>query len=148
MSKDLDAELDEIGRTHAAARAKGQQEAEAAAKATQNFSQAWESCRTSIVMPTLNSLVAKLTSRQLGSHVAQVRVSGISFILPSAPGSGKSHNSLTIQPSQPSGGGGSILFTHNDGQGDSSESYTVEKVTRELIEQEAMKLVRKVYGGG
>src|SRR5690348_16177576 len=63
-------ERHEIGGTRTLLTAHGSARGRDPEKATQNFSQAWEECRVSAVMPTLNNLVAKLTSRKSGSHVA------------------------------------------------------------------------------
>ncbi len=149
MNKEFDAALDAIATNHVTAVAQARRDAAAAQAATDKFNLAWQACRTAVVMPTLNEIAAKLTARQMGAHVGQVDVVGVALYLPGGPDARlgqHNHPTLKIRPQPHGGGSGSIVFTQNYGQGDGSESYTVENVTRELIEQESLKLVRRVYG--
>jgi hypothetical protein len=95
-------------------------------------------------MPTLNEIVAKLSSRGMGASVGNI-VGGVALFV-SAPGEqhkarGYEHPQLHVVATV---GPNHVLLKHS-GVGSKQHTYKVEQVTKALIEQHALELIRSVY---
>ncbi|MGB9329295.1 MAG: hypothetical protein WCB10_00855 [Steroidobacteraceae bacterium] len=146
MSKDFDAELDSIVGAHRAADDAAKQRQADSQAAAAAFAKAWEACRNGLVKPLLNEIVQKLASRGVGAQFGELAGGALSLTVP-IPGMplnvrGHEHPQLSIIPSS---GPMNVTFKYAI-PGAKQTAYPVEQITREVIEQHALQLVRSVYG--
>jgi hypothetical protein len=150
MGKEFDSELDAIAGAHQAtidARNRATANTRAAAA---DFAKAWETCRAGVIEPTLNEIVEKLAAKQMGASTSKAPSGAITLtvVTPGMPDNvrGMQHPHLDIGP-----GSGvhhvTFAFTAAKGNFPQGSSYSVEQVTRELVEQKALELIRHVYKG-
>jgi hypothetical protein len=146
MSKEFDAEIDAIFRVYQAVVDKAEQQALDARSAAAAFTKGWEACRTSVVVPTLNKIVAALAAKQASASVAAVP-NGVGLFVPyptraDVRGHGQPH--LTITASQ-STSRVEFKHLHGAGGGGGDGNYSLSEITPELIEKHALGLLRDVY---
>ena len=147
MNKDIDSELDSIVAAHRAVTDAAKQKASDIQAATAAFNRAWEACRNSIVRPTLNEMVSKLTSRGMGAAVGDIVGGGVAFTVPPPDGPHRArgheqHPQLLIVGTL----GPNRVTIKQSVVGAKEHTYKVDEITKELIQQHAMELVRYVYG--
>jgi hypothetical protein len=145
MNKDIDSELDGIVAAHRAVTDAAKQKASDIQAATAAFNRAWEACRIGIVKPTLNEMVSKLSNRGMGATVGDI-VGGIAFTVPppDAPHRARGHEQHpqllivgTLGPNR--------VTIKQSVVGTKEHTYKVDEITKELIQQHAMELVRYAY---
>jgi hypothetical protein len=146
MSKEFDAEIDAVLRAYKAVTDQAEQQALDARSAAAAFSKGWDACRSSIVLPTLNKIVATLAEKQATASVAAVP-NGVGLFVPypartEVRGHGQPHVAITANQST-----ARIEFKHLHGGGGSGNdvNYSLAEVTPELIEKHALALIRDVY---
>jgi hypothetical protein len=147
MSKEFDTQLDAILRAYKAVTDQAAQQALDARTAAAAFSKGWEACRSSVVRPTLNKIVATLAEKQAVGSVADVPNGGVGLFVPfparaDLRGHVQPHMAITANSST-----SRIEFKHLHGGGGSSHdaNYSVAEITPELIEKHVLALVRDVY---
>ena len=145
MSKDIDSELDSIVAAHRAVTDAAKQKASDIQAATAAFNRAWEACRNGIVRPTLTEMVSKLSSRGMGATVGDI-VGGIALTVPSpdAPHRARGHEQHTQLLIVGTLGPNHVTIKQSV-VGTKEHTYKVDEITKELIQQYAMELVRSVY---
>jgi hypothetical protein len=146
MSKEFDAEVDAVLRAYKAVIDQAEQQALDARSAAAAFSRGWDACRSSVVLPTLNKIVATLAEKQAVASVAALP-NGVGFFLPypaRADVRGHSQPHVAITASQSTS---RIEFKHLHGAGGSGNdgNYSIAEITPELIEKHVLALVRDVY---
>ena len=146
MSKEFDAEVDAVLRAYKAVIDQAERQALDARSAAAAFSKGWDTCRTSVVLPTLNEIVATLAEKQAAANVAVVP-NGVGLFLPyparaDVRGHGQPHLAVTANQST-----SRVEFKHLHGAGGGGNdgSYSIAEITRELIEKHVLALVRDVY---
>ena len=146
MSKEFDSQVDTILRAYKAATDQAAQQALDARTATAAFTMGWERCRSGVVLPTLNKIVAMLAEKQAVANVASVP-NGVGLFVPDPARAdtrahGQPHLAIAANPSS-----SRVEFKHLHGAGASSHdgNYSVAEITPELIEQHVLALVRDVY---
>jgi hypothetical protein len=146
MSKEFDAEVDAVLRAYKAMIDKAEQQALDARSAAAAFSKGWDACRSSVVLPTLNKIVATLAEKQAVASVAAVP-NGVGLFVPyparaDVRGHSQPHVTITANPST-----SRVEFKHLHGAGGSGNdgNYSTAEITVELIEKHVLALVRDVY---
>ena len=146
MSKEFDAQIDAILGAYKAATDQAAQQALDARTAAAAFSKGWDESRKSVVLPTLNKIVAMLAEKQAVASVAAVP-NGVGLFVPDPAradirGHGQPHLAIIASPSS-----SRVEFKHLHGAGGSSHdgNYSIAEVTPELIEKHVLALVRDVY---
>ena len=146
MSKEFDAEINEILRAYKAVIDQAERQALDARAAAATFSKGWDACRSSVVLPTLNKIVATLAEMQAVANLAVVP-SGVGLFVPyparaDVRGHGQPHVAITANQSTLR-----VEFKHLHGAGGSGNdgTYSIAEVTPELIEKHVLALVRDVY---
>lgn len=146
MSKEFDAEIDAIFRTYKAVIDQAEQQALDARAAAAAFSKGWDACRSSVVLPTLNKIVATLAEKQAAASVAVVP-NGVGLFVPyparaDVRGHGQPHVAITANQST-----SRVEFKHLHGAGGSGNdgNYSIAEITPELIEKHVLALIRDVY---
>ena len=146
MSKEFDAEIDAILRTYKAVIDQAEQQALDARSAAAAFSKGWDACRSSVVLPTLNKIVATLAEKQAVANVAVVP-NGLGLFVPyparaDVRGHGQPHVAVTANQST-----SRVEFKHLHGAGGSGNdgNCSIAEITPELIEKHVLALVRDVY---
>ena len=146
MSKEFDSQIDAILRAYKAATDQAAQQALDARTAAAAFSKGWDECRRSVVLPTLNKIVAMLAEKQAVASVAAVP-NGVGLFVPDPAradirGHGQPHLAIIASPSS-----SRVEFKHLHGAGGSSHdgNYSIAEITPELIEKHVLALVRDVY---
>jgi hypothetical protein len=146
MSKEFDAEVDAVLRAYKAMIDKAEQQALDARSAAAAFSKGWDECRSSVVLPTLNKIVATLAEKQAVASVAAVP-NGVGVFVPypaRADVRGHSQPQVSITANQSTS---RVEFKHMHGAGGSGndDNYSVAEITPELIEKHVLALIRDVY---
>lgn len=146
MSKEFDAEIDAVLRAYKAVTDQAEQQALDARSAAAAFSKGWDACRSGVVLPTLNKIVATLAEKQAVASVAGVP-NGVGLFVPyparaEVRGHGQPHVAITANQST-----SRVEFRHLHGAGGSGNdvNYSIAEVTPELIEKHVLALVRDVY---
>jgi hypothetical protein len=146
MSKEFDTEIDAILRAYHAVIDLAERQALDARAAAAAFSKGWDACRSSVVLPTLNKIVATLAEKQAVANVAVVP-NGLGLFVPyparaDVRSHGQPHVAITGNQST-----SRVEFKHLHGAGGSGNdgNYSIAEVTPELIEKHALALVRDVY---
>jgi hypothetical protein len=146
MSKEFDAEIDAVLRAYKAVIDQAEQQALDARSAAAAFSKGWDTCRNSVVLPTLNKIVATLAERQAVASVTAV-TNGVGLFVPyparaDVRGHSQPHVAITANQST-----SRIEFKHLHGAGGSGNdgNYSIAEITPELIEKHVLVLVRDVY---
>jgi hypothetical protein len=146
MSKEFDAEISEILRAYKAVIDQAERQALDARAAAATFSKGWDACRSSVVLPTLNKIVATLAEMQAVANLAVVP-SGLGLFVPyparaDVRGHGQPHVAITANHSTLR-----VEFKHLHGAGGSGNdgTYSIAEITPELIEKHVLALVRDVY---
>jgi len=146
MSKEFDAEISEILRAYKAVIDQAERQALDARAAAATFSKGWDACRSSVVLPTLNKIVATLAEMQAVANLAVVP-SGVGLFVPyparaDVRGHGQPHVAITANHSTLR-----VEFKHLHGAGGSGNdgTYSIAEITPELIEKHVLALVRDVY---
>ena len=146
MGKEFDAEIDAILRAHKAVIDQAERQALDARTAAVAFNKGWDSCRSSVVLPTLNKIVATLAEKQAVANVAVVP-NGLCLFVPyparaDVRGHGQPHVAITANQST-----SRVDFKHLHGAGGSGNdgNYSIAEITPELIEKHVLALVRDVY---
>lgn len=146
MSKEFDAEIDAILGAYKAVIDKAERQALDARTAAVAFSKGWDMCRSSVILPTLNKIVATLAEKQAVASVTGVP-NGVGLFVPyparaDVRGHGQPHVAITANQST-----SRVEFKHLHGAGGSGNdgNYSVAEITPELIETHVLALVRDVY---
>jgi hypothetical protein len=146
MSKEFDAEINEILRAYKAVIDQAERQALDARAAAATFSKGWDACRSSVVLPTLNKIVATLAEMQAVANLAVVP-NGVGLFVPyparaDVRGHGQPHVAITANQSTLR-----VEFKHLHGAGGSGNdgTYSIAEITPELIEKHVLALVRDVY---
>jgi hypothetical protein len=146
MSKEFDAEIDAILRAYKAVIDQAEQQALDARSAAAAFTKGWDVCRSSVVLPTLNKIVATLAEKQAVASVAALP-NGVGFFLPyparaDVRGHSQPHVAITANQSN-----SRIEFRHLHGASGSGNdgNYSIAEIAPELIEKHVVALVRDVY---
>jgi hypothetical protein len=146
MSKEFDAEISEILRAYKAVIDQAERQALDARAAAATFSKGWDACRSSVVLPTLNKIVATLAEMQAVANLAVVP-SGLGLFVPyparaDVRGHGQPHVAITANHSTLR-----VEFKHLHGAGGTGNdgTYSIAEITPELIEKHVLALVRDVY---
>ena len=146
MSNEFDAEIDAILRTYKAVIDQAEQQALDARSGAAAFSEGWDACRSSVVLPTLHEIVETLAEKQAVAHVAVVP-NGLGLFVPyparaDVRGHSQPHVAITANHST-----SRVEFKHLHGAGGSGNdgNYSIAEITPELIENHVLALVRDVY---
>jgi hypothetical protein len=146
MSKEFDAEIDAVLRAYKAVIDQAEQQALDARSAAAAFSKGWDACRSSVVVPTLNRIVATLAEKQVAANVAGVP-NGLGLFVPypgrtDVRGHGQPHVAIAANQST-----ARVEFKHLHGAGGSGNdgNCSIAEITPELIEKHVLALVRDVY---
>ena len=146
MSKEFDAEIDGILRTYKAVIDQAERQALDARTAAAAFSKGWDACRSGVVLPTLNKIVATLAEKQAVASVAVVP-NGVGLFVPyparaDVRGHGQPHIAITANQSALR-----VELRHLYGAGGSGDdgNYSIAEISPELIEKHVLALVRHVY---
>ena len=146
MSKEFDAEIDAVLHAYKAVIDQAERQALDARTAAAAFSKGWDACRSNVVLPTLNKIVATLAEKQAVANVAVVP-NGLGLFVPyparaDVHGHGQPHIAITANQST-----SRVEFKHLHGAGGSGNdgNYTIAEITPELIEKHVLALVRDVY---
>ena len=146
MSKEFDTEIDAILGAYKAVIDQAEQQALDARAAAAAFSKGWDARRASVVLQTLNRIVATLAEKQAVANVAVVP-NGLGLFVPyparaDVRGHGQPHVAITANHSTLR-----VEFKHLHGAGGSANdgNYSIAEVTPELIEKHVLALVRDVY---
>jgi hypothetical protein len=146
MGKEFDLEIDAILRAYKAVIDEAERQALDARTAAAAFSKGWDTCRNSVVLPTLNKIVATLAEKQAAASVAAVP-NGVGLFVPyparaDVRGHGQPHIAITANQST-----SRVEFKHLHGAGGSANdgNYSVAEVSPELIEKHVLALIRDVY---
>jgi hypothetical protein len=146
MSKEFDAEIDAVLHAYKAVIDQAERQALDARTAAAAFSKGWDACRSNVVLPTLNKIVATLAEKQAVASVAAVP-NGVGLFVPyparaDVRGHGQPHVAITANQST-----SRVEFKHLHGAGGSGNdgNYSTAEVTSELIEKHVLALVRDVY---
>ena len=146
MSKEFDAEVAAILGAYKAVIDQAERQAFDARAAAAAFSKGWEACRSGVVLPALNKIVATLTEKQAAANVAVVP-NGLGLFVPyparaEVRGHGQPHVAITANQSTLR-----VEFKHVHGAGGTGNdgNYSIAEITPELIEKHVVALVRDVY---
>ena len=146
MSKEFDAEVDAVLRAYKAVIDQAERQALDARTAAAAFTKGWDACRSGLVLPTLNKIVATLAEKQAVASVAALP-NGVGLFLPyparaDVRGHGQPHVAITANHST-----SRVEFKHLHGAGGSGNdgNYSIDEITPELIEKHVLVLVRDVY---
>ena len=146
MSKEFDAEIDAILGAYQAVIDQAERQALDARAAATAFGKGWDACRSNIVLPTLNKVVATLAEKHAAANVAVVP-NGLGLFVPypsRADVRGHSQPHIAIIANQ-STLRVELKHLHGAGGGANDGSYSVAEITPELIEKHVLALVRDVY---
>jgi len=146
VSKEFDAEVDAVLRAYKAVIDQAERQALDARTAAAAFTKGWDACRSGLVLPTLNKIVATLAEKQAVASVAALP-NGVGLFLPyparaDVRGHGQPHVAITANHST-----SRVEFKHLHGAGGSGNdgNYSIDEITPELIEKHVLVLVRDVY---
>ena len=146
VSKEFDAEVDAVLRAYKAVIDQAERQALDARTAAATFTKGWDACRSGLVLPTLNKIVATLAEKQAVASVAALP-NGVGLFLPyparaDVRGHGQPHVAITANHST-----SRVEFKHLHGAGGSGNdgTYSIAEITPELIEKHVLALVRDVY---
>jgi len=146
VSKEFDAEVDAVLRDYKAVIDQAERQALDARTAAAAFTKGWDACRSGLVLPTLNKIVATLAEKQAVASVAALP-NGVGLFLPypartDVRGHGQPHVAITANHST-----SRVEFKHLHGAGGSGNdgNYSIGEITPELIEKHVLVLVRDVY---
>ena len=145
MSKEFDAEVAAILSAYKAVIDQAERQALDARTAAAAFSKGWDACRSSVVLPTLNRIVATLAEKEAVANVAAVP-NGIGLFVPyparaDVRGHAQPHLVITANPSTLR-----VELKHLHGGGTGNDgNYSIAEITPDLIEKHVLALVRDVY---